>query len=160
MTELAISHMQLADIEKVWQIEKQSNRFPWSKGNFEAIRNLAQEYLTQAEDYKSDWNYGNAIHHSNLILGKVALREKKIEEAKIYLLKAGRTSGSSQLKSFGPNMSLAKELLEIGENEIVLEYLDLCKIFWRKIFSWWKIRKWKRVIRKGGIPDFGANLVY
>lgn len=35
MTELAISHMQLADIEKVWQIEKQSNRFPWSKGNFE-----------------------------------------------------------------------------------------------------------------------------
>lgn len=35
MTELAISQLQLADIEKVWQIEKQSNRFPWSKGNFE-----------------------------------------------------------------------------------------------------------------------------
>ena len=35
MTELAISQMQPADIEKVWQIEKQSNRFPWSKGNFE-----------------------------------------------------------------------------------------------------------------------------
>lgn len=35
MTELAISQMQQADIDKVWQIEKQSNRFPWTKGNFE-----------------------------------------------------------------------------------------------------------------------------
>lgn len=35
MTELAISQMQSADIDKVWQIEKQSNRFPWTKGNFE-----------------------------------------------------------------------------------------------------------------------------
>lgn len=35
MTELSISQMQLADIDKVWQIEKQSNRFPWTKGNFE-----------------------------------------------------------------------------------------------------------------------------
>jgi len=35
LTELSISQMQLADIDKVWQIEKQSNRFPWTKGNFE-----------------------------------------------------------------------------------------------------------------------------
>jgi len=33
--ELTISQMQLADIDKIWQIEKQANRFPWSKGNFE-----------------------------------------------------------------------------------------------------------------------------
>lgn len=35
MTELTIVPMQLADIDKVWQMEKQANRFPWSKGNFE-----------------------------------------------------------------------------------------------------------------------------
>ncbi|MDO8825616.1 ribosomal protein S18-alanine N-acetyltransferase [Methylophaga sp.] len=35
MTELAISQMQLSDIGKVWQMEKQANRFPWTKGNFE-----------------------------------------------------------------------------------------------------------------------------
>lgn len=35
MTELAISQMQLADVNEVWQMEKQANRFPWSKGNFE-----------------------------------------------------------------------------------------------------------------------------
>lgn len=35
MTELAISQMQLSDIDNVWQIEKQANRFPWTKGNFE-----------------------------------------------------------------------------------------------------------------------------
>lgn len=27
--------MQQTDIDKVWQIEKQANRFPWTKGNFE-----------------------------------------------------------------------------------------------------------------------------
>jgi len=35
VTELAISQMQLSDIDKVWQMEKQANRFPWTKGNFE-----------------------------------------------------------------------------------------------------------------------------
>ena len=38
--------------------------------------------------------------------------EGRIEEAKRHLLAAGRSSGSPVLGSFGPNMSLAKDLLE------------------------------------------------
>ena len=35
MVELVIREMQRADIDQVWSIEKQANRFPWSRGNFE-----------------------------------------------------------------------------------------------------------------------------
>lgn len=38
--------------------------------------------------------------------------------------------GSPQLKSFGPSMGLAKELVRDGEKEAVIEYLKLCAQFW------------------------------
>ena len=43
---------------------------------------------------------------------------------------AGATPGSPQLDSFGPNMTLAKELLEKGQPDVVLHYFALCKNFW------------------------------
>ncbi len=129
-------------------------------GELKEAVNLAEEYLKLAETMKSNWNYGNAIHHSNLILGRVALKQGLKEKAKEYLLKAGKTAGSPQLNTFGPNMALAKELLELGENIIVLEYLKQCKIFWRKIFSMIKMMKWERLIKKGEIPNFRGNLMY
>jgi hypothetical protein len=46
-----------------------------------------------------------------------------IEEAKKQLLLAGKTPSSPQLNSFGPNMILAKELLDKGEKDTVLHYL-------------------------------------
>lgn len=70
-------------------------------------------------------DYGNIIHNANQVLGRCALLEGKLEDAKAYLLKAGATPGSPQLDSFGPRMSLARELLEKGEKETVLRYLDL-----------------------------------
>jgi hypothetical protein len=53
-------------------------------------------------------------------------------------------------------MALAKELLEKGEPEIVLEYFELCSKFWRN----GKLDQWTNEVRKGNDPDFGANLVY
>lgn len=123
-------------------------------------KKLAEEYLKMASSKKTDWNYGNAIHHGNLILGRISLKKGEIEEAKKYLIKAGRTPGSPQLNSFGPNMKLAKELLEVGESEIVIKYLELCKDFWNIQFSEINILKWKETIEKGNIPDFKSNLLY
>jgi len=130
------------------------------EGNFEEAKKLAIEYLEIAKSRKTDWNYGNAIHHANLILGRIALKEGSKEKAKEYLLKAGNTPGSPQLNSFGPNMTLAKELLEIGEDEIVIQYLELCQKFWMIIYSGIKVMRWKRAINKGKIPDFKGNLLY
>ena len=57
-----------------------------------------------------------------------------------------------------PNMSLAKELLERGEKEVVLRYLDLCKSFWTS--SRGQPDRWIDEIKAGKIPDFGPNLNY
>lgn len=125
-------------------------------GELEKARAYAQELLTTAQ--QGGWNSGNAIHHGHLILGRIALREGIGEQAKEHLLQAGATHGSPQLSSFGPNMMLAKELLEQGETEAVLEYFELCGKFWKS--SQGRLEQWAEVVKAGGIPDFGANLHY
>ena len=120
-------------------------------------REDANTVLSVAAKYRSDWNYGNAVHKANLSLGRLALRDGDIEQAKHYLIEAGKTPGSPQLNSFGPNMLLAKELLEKGETA-VLEYLDLCAKFWRSDFG--SVSTWKKLIAEGKQPNFLANLLY
>ena len=127
-------------------------------GSLEKAEAFAHETLKVAEQYKNDWNYGNAIHKGHLTLGRVALRRGNIEEAKKQLLLAGKTPGSPQLDSFGPNMILAKELLEKGENETVLQYLELCEVFWDMHME--KLMIWEEKISKGNEPNFGTNLLY
>jgi hypothetical protein len=75
----------------------------------------AKNLLIQAESMKDNWNYGNAVHTANLVLGRIALADGDVEEAKCLLLLAGQTPGSPQLNSFGPDMLFAEELLEKGE---------------------------------------------
>lgn len=127
-------------------------------GNFDLAEALAADLLKQAEQWEKNWNYGNAIHIGNLVLGHVALERGKIDDAKAFLLKAGKTPGSPQLNSFGPNMKLAGELLAKGEKQVVLDYLQLIKAFWLPEHA--KADKWKPTIESGSVPDFGANLKY
>ena len=113
-----------------------------------------QKVLPEFED---NWNFGNATHKINIYLGRLALKKGDIEAAKEHLLQAGRTKGSPQLNSFGPNMLLAKDLLDAGESNVVLEYLDLCLVFWEEQE---RVDGWKAEIKGGSMPDFGANLKY
>lgn len=53
-------------------------------------------------------------------------------------------------------MSLALELLEKGEKEVILEYFQLCSKFWKSE----KLKVWTDVVNRGGIPVFGGNLSY
>jgi tetratricopeptide (TPR) repeat protein len=127
-------------------------------GAFDQAKTYAEELLAQSEKYKSDWNYGNAIHKGNLALGRIELRRGNKTGAKAYLLAAGKTRGSPQLDSFGPNMLLAKELLEAGERETVLEYFRLCGEFWKADVG--ALVTWRQLVEKGRIPNFGPNLLY
>lgn len=49
-----------------------------------------------------------------------------VDAAKAYLLATGKSQGSPQLNSFGPNMSLAKDLFEAGERQAVVTFFDDC----------------------------------
>jgi hypothetical protein len=120
-------------------------------------RSYAQELLKSSTDSK-DWNYGNAIFFANMVLGQVALRRESVDSAKAYLLAAGKTPGSPQLNSFGPNMSLAKDLFEAGEREAILTFFDECRAFWKMDFG--RLKQWADQVNSNRMPDFGANLVY
>lgn len=127
-------------------------------GKLNEAEKYATELLKLAPNYKKDWNYGNAIHKGHIALGRIELRKNNLSGATEHLIEAGKTPGSPQLDSFGPNMILAKELLEKGEHENVLKYLDLCEKFWEMHGA--ELKQWKAVIKAGGIPNFGANLLY
>lgn len=125
-------------------------------GKISKANDYAEELLSLSVKYRGDWNYGNAIHHGNIVLGRIAFKSGDIEKAKQYLLKAGETSGSPQLNSFGPNMMLAKELLEKNESQIVIQYFELCGIFWEMGQD--RLTDWTDKVNKGVIPDFKTSL--
>jgi len=126
-------------------------------GKIDAARQWAREELKLATRFRGDWHYGNAIHDGHMVLGRIALREGNLAAARRELIEAGKTPGSPQLDSYGPNMSLAKDLLERNETDVVEEYLKLCGSFWDHKE---KLRRWKAVVSRGGVPDFGRNLRY
>jgi hypothetical protein len=134
-----------------------------SAGETEKARSYALELISLGDQLKSQPGFGQSLytqatHVGNLVLGRIALARSDIGGAKQYLLAAARVPGSPPLKSFGPDMELAKELIEKGEREAVVEYFDLCATFWEREDG--KLAKWKNIVQQGGMPDFGPNLVY
>ncbi len=130
-------------------------------GRTEDARQFATDMLVLDDQYsrgEPDKANGDVVHNGHLVLGRIALDEGRIEEAKRHLLAAGKSNGSPVLGSFGPNMSLAKDLLEKGEQETVLQYLESCRKFWRSDNG--KLDAWTKDIHAGRIPNFGANLTY
>jgi len=127
-------------------------------GKIEDARKYANELLALAPKFLKDWNYGNAIQDGNLVLGRIALKEGRVDEARQRLLEAGKSPGSPQMDSFGPNMSLARDLLEKGERETVLQYFELCRKFWE--MGQRNLDQWAADVKVGRTPEFGANLFY
>lgn len=127
-------------------------------GDTAKAADYAQQLLKMASDYRNDWNYGNAIFYGNFVLGRIALQQGDTARAGQYLLASAATPGSPQLDSFGPNMTLARDLLTKGQKDVVMQYFEACKKFWTDDYG--KLDKWSTTVRNGEIPDFGANLRY
>jgi hypothetical protein len=129
------------------------------------VKGAVQEMLANNTDLKS-WNYGNVEYTANELLGRVALREGNTDAAGKYLLAAGKTKGSPQLKSFGPRFTLARELAEKGERDTVIQFLDLVGVFWANpdkakegnsrnvaMGNRKQLEEWKQQIQDGKIPS-------
>jgi hypothetical protein len=128
-----------------------------NKGDVASAPALATELLALAPQFKDNWNYGNAMHDGQVVLGRVALRRGDLAAARAHLAAAGQTPGSPQLDTFGPNMTLARDLAERGEREAVLRYFDACARFWNPP---WELTLWRAQLRIGMTPWFGSNLRY
>ena len=127
-------------------------------GDMIKARAYAEQSLSTAAATRVGWNVGNLIHKGNLVLGRIAVREGRIADALLFLGRSGETPGSPQLNSFGPNMSLARDLLVAGETEVVLAYFESCRAFWKMGGN--QLDRWTVEVRAGKVPNFGANLRY
>lgn len=127
-------------------------------GDLEAARRYADEMLQVAADSPDASYRDDLVHYGHLVLGRLAVRDGDLDQAKENLLAAARVAGSFQLRSFGPNMTLAEELLRAGERDAVLEYLQLVGEFWSSGAE--RLETWRVAIESEEIPDFGANLLY
>ena len=130
----------------------------FAKGDDVGASNLAKSLLEDAEGFAHDWNYGNAVHAANIVLGRIAMKKEDLEAAGKYLIAAGNTPGSPQLNTFGPDMNLARELLAAGEKKVVLDYFELCTKFWKMNDG--RLKEWATLVENGKTPEFGANLRY
>jgi hypothetical protein len=143
-------------IEKhMWLSQLTTSAF--EAGELNKAQIWALESLSQGSTNKADPSFSDSIHHGHIVLGRIALLSGDLAEARQQLIQAGQTSGSPVLGSFGPNMILAKELLEKGERDAVIQYFQECANFWKNQS---KLDEWTATVKAGGIPNFGANLVY
>jgi hypothetical protein len=125
-------------------------------GLYAEANDFAGKCLALASEYRTTWNFGNAIHLAHTTLGLLALESGNVEAAAEQLQLAGETPGSPQLNSFGPTMQLAHALLERGLVAPVLAYLTQCRKFWKLGGVWLDL--WEQKIQAGAVPSFTMNL--
>ena len=123
-------------------------------GNLEKAEQYAAEalHLTRL----SPRDFGEAIHDGNMVLGLVALGRNDAKSAKEHLLAAAGSGGSHEMAFTGPNLTLAAELLRLGEREVVVEYLRAIRTFWVRGRN--LLDEWIRRIQSG--EDVKFDLLY
>jgi len=130
----------------------------YKTGSIEKAKGYALESLQVSSGYIDDWNYGNAIHNSSLVLGQIALDEGDIGTSVSHLESASATPGSPQLNSFGPDLILAQRLFAQGEEEAVMQYLEAIGAFWEMDYG--AIEKWKNQIENNQTPSFNKSEMF
>jgi len=124
----------------------------YSAGEYATAADAAKELLSLNDAEPELWKDGQIEHDCNSILGLIAIQNGDIVGAKNHLTLAGQSSGSPALGSFGPDFSLAYELLNEGCRGEVIAYLHACKIFWKSEGG--RLDSWIAEIDKGKMPDF------
>src|SRR5262245_25686560 len=114
-------------------------------GDFPGAAQLAKIHLA-GKDH-------TAPQRANTILGRVALRSGDLSSAKRYLLDSSGAEAGKDVLLAGPTMVLAKELLEQGEKEAVIQYLQNCLKIWPRGQNALEI--WINDIQNDKIPKFG-----
>ncbi|MDQ6675765.1 MAG: hypothetical protein M3Z09_00545, partial [Acidobacteriota bacterium] len=104
---------------------------------------------------------GKADYYCNFVLGRLAILRGDVRLAEKYSLLSGQTAGDAVLNSYGPNLSLALEILKKGDassRQSILSFLDEIRSFWK--ITPQVIDEWVADIQAGTLPDFKQQLYY
>lgn len=94
------------------------------RGDLQAAASAADSLLEEAAAIPDDdWDHDNLLHDGYIIRGHVQLRLGDLPGAEAALRATGTVRGSPQLDSFGPDLSLAWEMLRLNRDDAVLDYL-------------------------------------
>ncbi len=151
------------DAYRLSDLTTRSRRLPtlvkaaWYAGDFGQLQIFAAD---MKQMLKSDpkGNQGSLIFWANTADGLLAVHRGNYREAADCLLKSAETPGSTKLNSFGPNMLLARAVLEHGDKESVLKFFTRCERFWK--IGKKQMERWAKDMRLGDMPNFGAHLYY
>lgn len=129
---------------------------PHQLGSFQ--NGLAQAEFDAGDDASAENNGIALVESSNpsdvfwghTILGRIALVRGDVARARAHLLDSARI----QIPQFIPGMALAQDLLEHGERDTVVQFLELCRAFWKNDRGF--IDHFVPVIQRGGKPDLLA----
>jgi hypothetical protein len=97
----------------------------------------------------------HAIYAGNLILAQAALDQEDIANARRYLLEAATTTGTPAIQEKGPDLTVARVLLDRGERDTVLEYLRRAHTFWPQGDT--ILERWETAIRAGRRVNFNQR---
>ena len=123
------------------------SRFTILSARFDTIE-IATRNIIAYEELSAVLNLkGDAEHEVNIARGWLELRRNNEERAIHYLMESTKTEGSPVLGSFGPDMTLIRELYKRGRKDAVLEYLEKIKSFWNTNDSLEYINIWKIMIK-------------
>ena len=131
--------------------------FHLQAGDGERARREAEEMLRRAPDMYAESSRTYASHIAHTVLGRTALRQGQLAEAREELRAAGKVASADVVRLNGIRWTLASDLLARGERDVVLDYISMVRIVWNKSKS--QLDDWAKSIRAGEIVDFGATTI-
>jgi hypothetical protein len=93
----------------------------------------AAAHALLADDATSDegeWPAGDRQHMAHILLGYVCLRRGDVDGAASELIRSAQVEATPVLGSFGPDLSLAWQLLLAGRGDEVAQFAQLFSRFW------------------------------
>jgi hypothetical protein len=103
---------------------------------------------------KASQDDADLLHRFHIVMGHVALALNDVQLAREHLEAAGSVPASAVISSFGPDFTLASALLDRGERDSVLSYLECCKEIWTSKEG--MLDAWKTDVESGVSPDFNS----
>jgi hypothetical protein len=132
-------------------------RAAYAVGDLKLVESYATNLIDTAvirSASHSNPTYDTDIHDGHTLLGLVAVQRGDINSAVVHLMNSANAMEAPHLISFGPNMSLALELLKRGHSNEVIKFLEQCGKTWKSP----DCKKWIAEIKNGIRPSARGNV--